>query len=289
VTELRRLLDPSFLAYVMSGAVGRWGQAPQCPSCSERDAERVDRKGFHELRSCRGCRLLYRYPGEAADQHARFYQHDYESGMTTSLPSDAQLAAYLEAGFAGTPKDARRVVEALTMLGVGRGGRVLDFGASWGYTAWQLQAAGYDADAYEVSEPRADFATRLGVRVRTRTEELAGPYAAVYSGHVLEHVTDPAQIMRQQLRLLRPGGFLLAFTPNGSRPWRAQDFASFHRKWGRVHPVLLTDEFVRFVADGRPFLATSAPTAAVLGGWDQRGQHVDRVDGWELFFAIRQP
>ena len=41
-------------------------------------------------------------------------------------------------------------------------------------------------------------------------------YDAVYCINVLEHVPNPAQLAAEALRILRPGGYFLAITPNGA-------------------------------------------------------------------------
>lgn len=45
-----------------------------------------------------------------------------------------------------------------------------------------------------------------------------GSFDSVFSVNVLEHVPCPRDIMREQWRVLRPGGIVLAVTPNGA--WR---------------------------------------------------------------------
>jgi SAM-dependent methyltransferase len=128
-------------------------------------------------------------------------------------------------------------------LGLGAGAHVLDYGASWGYTTWQLQQAGYHAEGYEVSKPRADFARRLGVRVCWDVAQLRDPFDAIYSGHVLEHVPNPQHVLAQMVKLTKPGGFVVAFTPNGSPEAQLRDPKRYRHMWGLVHPVLLTAQF----------------------------------------------
>lgn len=65
-----------------------------------------------------------------------------------------------------------------------------------------------------------------------------------FSSHVLEHTPDPARPIRDQLGVLKDDGVLIALFPNGSDPFRAAEPHAFHRLWGRVHPVMLNDQFV---------------------------------------------
>lgn len=199
-----------------------------------------------------------------------FYQEEYrQPGLTTEMPSEPGLRELMTSNFRGSQKDFSGVIEILRHLGVPPGAKVLDFGANWGYGVFQLRKAGYDAVGFEVSRKRAQFASRLGVCVRTDLEELERPFDAVYSSHVLEHVPNPTATLKLQLDLVRAGGFVIAHTPNGSDPWRRSNFATFHRHWGRVHPFLLSAEFI-----GRSF-----PDVACFVSSDEQSLH--EVAAWK--------
>ncbi len=285
---MKRYLSPSLWAYVLGGALDRIGSRPACPACDGSEFSVVDRKGFHALHSCESCGLLFRHPRESDSRMLGFYQKAYRSGMTTDLPGGEALAELLATKFEGTEKSARRTIETLRAAGVEPGARVLDFGASWGYTAWQLRDAGYRADAFEVSVPRAEFGKRLGLDIETRLDALGTGYDAVYSGHVLEHVPNPADSIRAQIGLVRPGGVVIAYTPNGSAAWRAHNPPSFHRKWGQVHPVLLTERFVGCTAAPHACFVDTSGDLARLAEWDGTEDMVAETHGWELLFAIRR-
>ncbi len=84
-----------------------------------------------------------------------------------------------------------------------------------------------------------------------------------------------------------PDGYVLVHTPNGSRARREAQPQGFRRNWGRVHPVLITDDFVISQFKEHPFFLASTDDPNDLGKWDRRSQHIGPVDGPGLFFAIR--
>jgi 2-polyprenyl-3-methyl-5-hydroxy-6-metoxy-1,4-benzoquinol methylase len=210
----------------------------------------VDRKWIHELHRCGHCALLYRWPYETAEELEQFYQLDYaQSGLTTELPDAQSLDALLDSGFKGSSKDFTRVVGLLDTLSIPRGAEILDFGANWGYGVWQFRRAGYDALGFELSKPRAMFGRKLGVDIVTQWADVESkaPFDVVFSSHVLEHTPDPASALAQQMDVLKPGGWLIALVPNGSESFRDSSPDVFHRLWGRVHPVMLSDSFFKTV------------------------------------------
>lgn len=161
---------------------------------------------------------MFRYPRDTDARNQAFYQRDYhEEGITSELPAPAELEALKTRGFAGTDRDCRAKIEILKAIVPT--GRVLDYGASWGYGSWQLKAAGYDPLAFEISRPRAAFARdALGLPILTTNEELAalpnGSIDIVFASHVLEHLPRLAEPLQTFSRILRPGGVLAVFVPN---------------------------------------------------------------------------
>ena len=282
-----RVFDRRRWRYLMRGFAALW--TPRgCPCCGEGASVRVDRKFVYSLHECAGCGILYRHPSESAVAMHEFYQGEYEQrGLTTDHPSPEALAELMRDDFAGSPKDTSRVCEILRALGLGSGASVLDYGANWGYASYQLRKAGFAAEAFEVSKPRAAFGRKLGIEVHTDLAELPGPFDAVYASHVLEHVPNPRETLRDLLGRVRPGGFVLAHTPNGCAARRARGFAGFHQHWGQVHPVLLTDRFLEANFPGHPVYVASDADVGALRRWDRRHSFSGPLDGSELFFAIR--
>lgn len=242
--RLKRAGRSGSWSYLLSGLRLRRHQALRCPCCSGVDSRVVDRKFFHALHQCAKCGILFRYPNESAADMADIYQLAYaEPSLTTRLPDDSTLTHLLATNFAGSGKDFSYHVQILRSLGLKAGDRLLDFGANWGYATLKFQRAGFVADGFELSRPRAEFGRKLGLEIATVLPEGEAIYDAVYSCHVLEHVPNPLETLKAQLHLVRPGGLVIAHTPNGSAACRAV-FKSFHSVWGQVHPVLLNDEFI---------------------------------------------
>jgi 2-polyprenyl-3-methyl-5-hydroxy-6-metoxy-1,4-benzoquinol methylase len=275
--------------YLCAGLSCRLATPSSCPSCHSVLATTVDRKFFHLLKECGTCRLLYRYPSESASGMEVFYQENYaQPGLTTELPDDENLARLLTTKFKDSSKDFTYHMGVLRALGLRDGARLLDYGANWGYMSWQFLQAGFDVTAFEISAPRAAYGKKLGVEIHTSLGQVGQGFDMVYSCHVLEHVPDPAETLRHQLTLVRPGGLVVAHTPNGSSRHRLRHRELFHQTWGKVHPVLLTDRFVAHAAGDHPFLITSDDTPESVRTWDQQSQELRDTSGAGFFFAIRR-
>lgn len=269
------MMDTAKFSYVLGGLWRSMRQNRICPSCGSGISQTVDQKGFHRLLRCGGCRLLYRWPYETQQELHDFYQRNYkQAGLTTDLPDLSTLNTLMSTRFKGSAKDFSRVINLLQTLSVKSGAKVLDFGANWGYGVWQFCQAGFDAVGYEISQSRAAYSTHLGVAVMSEWSEIKkqAPYDVIFSSHVLEHTFDPAESLFRQRELLVPGGLLIAYTPNGSASFFQADPTAFHHLWGRVHPVMLDEVFVRNILKPLPIAigAHCAEDLAALALWNRK-------------------
>jgi 2-polyprenyl-3-methyl-5-hydroxy-6-metoxy-1,4-benzoquinol methylase len=252
-----------------------------CPSCGAAPAEKLDQKWLvTAFCRCACCRLLYRIPTSDAQENEAFYQEDYTEGFTTDLPSTAEIQELMATRFAGSEKNYAHYLAVLRALGVSPGVRLFDYGCSWGYGSHQLAAAGYQVDAFEISRPRAAYArSQFGVSMPDMETLLPASYDVFFSAHVIEHVPSPVAMMALGMRLLKPGGLWVCFSPNGSLTFRQRAPRDWHLMWGQTHPQLVDEVFLQRAFPHQPLLMHSAP----LLHWDDP-VHLQPVTDWQ-----RQP
>jgi SAM-dependent methyltransferase len=100
------------------------------------------------------------------------------------------------------------------------GGRVIEVGPGSGVFAWQARTAGFIVDTIEMDERCCQHLQSVvgvnAIHSSDPAQALAGlPQADVIAmWHVLEHLPDPWQTLRQAALSLRSGGILLIATPN---------------------------------------------------------------------------
>ena len=276
----------SYLAISLQKSILRQGRG--CPSCgcTNRNAI-IDRKwGITTLRRCARCRLLFRVPTTTDAENEKIYQELYQEGSTTELPDAGNLQGWIETRFKGSPHDHSAYIAVLSAVGVTPGARVYDFGCSWGYGAFQLKAEGFAVEGYEIAEARARYAAdKLGVVLRRPADVPDAYYDVFFSAHVMEHVPSVRETLTLADRVLRPGGFFVAFTPNGSLERRLRDPASWHQQWGFVHPQLLDREWIERL--GRPGEILTDTTPYDMQAL-RAGRSPANFEGGELLVVIRK-
>ena len=99
------------------------------------------------------------------------------------------------------------------------GPKALDIGCATGALLAELRQRGWDCAGVEICEDEAEYARReRGLDVRgVPLEENRFPdnhFDAVLASHLIEHLNDPAGLVREVHRVLSPGGRFFVTTPN---------------------------------------------------------------------------
>ncbi|MBR9988232.1 MAG: class I SAM-dependent methyltransferase [Gemmatimonadetes bacterium] len=190
--------------------------------------------GEFTVRECAKCGLAWLDGEPATEPHGEgYYTHvaDHERLAQQADTSPlARAALTTRLGYTGDAGTTGRLLamlppwrercEALALfLPAVTAGRLLDVGCGNGVFAARMRSLGWDVMCVE-PDPRAATAARgaFGLTVHSGTLESAalpsGSFDAIALGHVIEHVPDPIATLAECRRLLKPGGQLVAVTPN---------------------------------------------------------------------------
>jgi len=176
---------------------------------------------------------------------------------------------------------------------------LLDVGCGDGLALQVLAGIGWRVQGQDVDPKAVAVATARGLQVRQGLLHQCGfadgSFDAVTSSHVLEHVHEPVPFLAEMHRLLRPGGTLVAVTPNV----RSANHERFGRAWLSLDPprhlVLFTPQALEAVAARAGFRScrvTSTVRAVAASEvasrhiretghhrWGDRGSWLDRLAG----------
>jgi 2-polyprenyl-3-methyl-5-hydroxy-6-metoxy-1,4-benzoquinol methylase len=233
-------------------AAGDAAALPQvaCPLCRQNgaslysDLEDISSNiaGRWVLRVCGHCRIAWldpRLPQIDFDRAYRNYfahsQVEPDSGRkrTRRKIKDAAMARLAGLPLGGTPwvhrigaavalhvPRYRELVQAATLwLSPAAGGNLLDVGCGDGSFMKRMRDLGWrvrgiDPNRWAVEQARKCF----GLEVEeARLEDHRFPensFDAAVAGHVVEHAYDPISFLKECRRVLKPGGKLVALTPN---------------------------------------------------------------------------
>jgi SAM-dependent methyltransferase len=179
---------------------------------------------------CRECGVVYLKLRPATSELARIYPPNYHAFDFSSERF-------------GLAHRVRRWLEARRLLpwcrALPRGGRVLDVGCGDGFHLGLLREFGspdWELEGVDASEWAVNAGRARGLTLHLGTVQDVSLPAASYDLALLiatiEHVDDPAGVLKAVHSLLRPGGRVVVVTDN-TDTWSFRLFATRH--WGGYH------------------------------------------------------
>ena len=269
-----------------------------CPSCKSNENLIVDKKYFiTSLKRCENCMLLYRTPTTTIEENKDFYQEEYTQGFTTDCPNDDKLNELISNNFRNTEKDYSKIIEILNILDLKSNTDVsslFDYGCSWGYGSYQLKKI-FNVKSYEISAPRAKYARdKLGVNIINESEldslkNNDNKLDFFFMSHVLEHVPNPSETLDLGLKLLKKGGYIVSFTPNGSMENKKIN-SKWSQLWGMVHPNFIDEKFYeKFFKNNIYYIGSSKYNLKNIHNFTKNNQnYIDDLSGGELMIIVKK-
>jgi SAM-dependent methyltransferase len=205
----------------------------RCDICESDEKEVIaemdrDRRPLRTV-ICKGCGLVYSDPRPSSDEVREYYENEYRVDYKATV--EPRPKHVYRAGKVALERFSR-IAPVL-----GKGTKILDFGAGSGEVVFVLRSQGFDAFGFEPNSGYACFASeRLGLPVRHSFYEDAKvepeSLDVVTAFHVFEHLESPSRAFAHVRDWLRVGGYLLVEVPNiearcqwpGSRFHRAHLF-----------------------------------------------------------------
>jgi SAM-dependent methyltransferase len=189
----------------------------------------IHESGAFRIVRCQTCAFVHATPLPTPAELERTYRHDY---YATEKP--LYIERYLEDRVWWDLVHDDRIDDLESVVGSGR--RLLDIGSGPGLMIERARSRGWEAVGIEPSAQAAAHSRAQGLTVveeflDERTATALGRFDAIHAAAVLEHVPDPAAMVRLMRGLLRPGGALLVVAPNDENPFQ---HAAIHG--GRLHP-----------------------------------------------------
>lgn len=207
-------MNPTFLLPVTTPEAKReflqFEQVDRCPACQ---SPRIRTAITPDIAQCPACHLYFRNPRPTQAEIAR----SYNTGGT--------FEAWQAEESARAAMWQRRLDIVRRFIG---SGRLLDVGTGDGRFLDSAKQAGFEVVGTEVSETGAAYAQDRGLDVQLgQITDLDFPpqsFDVATIWHVLEHVPDPAGVLRQVHALLRPNGVLVVAVPNEENFFLRQRF-----------------------------------------------------------------
>ncbi|MBI2596280.1 class I SAM-dependent methyltransferase [Candidatus Daviesbacteria bacterium] len=187
-------------------------------------------KGDYNLYKCPSCQLVFVWPPKKENFLIKkvYNESGYQASKHIKFNSLPQNNSY------------KKVFEFLTIK---KGLKILDVGCSSGEFLYMAKKIGLEGYGVEVNKITAMAAKKNGLKVKNCTLEQAkfktGFFGYIFLGDVIEHLVNPASMIRECKRILKRNGKLVIITPNLDCFWANLTYflyKTFHIPWSSVTP-----------------------------------------------------
>jgi len=186
--------------------------------------------GDYQIQRCARCGLEQLSPQPSAEQLKDLYERYYNFGgghdtLYTRLRS-WYFASPLHRMWAALDGDISFYLRKGS-------GQLLDIGCNEGRGLKMYAGNGFEVEGIELNEKAAEVARREGFAVHIGTlgrYKLTRQFDVAVLSNVLEHSLDPAEMLRDVHRILKPGGQVWISCPN-SRSWLRACFGRYWINW----------------------------------------------------------
>jgi 2-polyprenyl-3-methyl-5-hydroxy-6-metoxy-1,4-benzoquinol methylase len=164
--------------------------------------------------------MVYLSPRPPESESWRYYQHEEYLPFSSAQEGGSLTEQVYKAVRKVNLRWKRKLIEHYWRGGTAKGaGRLLDVGCGTGEFLEAVRRGGWQVDGLERDEKASTWAREnYGLSVRTgNVQDIpgdAGPFDVITMWHVVEHLYDPAGVVRRLLSLLEKDGFLLIAVPN---------------------------------------------------------------------------
>lgn len=206
--ELNRLIDPA------TGKVkAELLEQVKCPVCEAVGFDPLFTKQGFDFVRCTNCNLVYvnprllesatlAYYGDSADQQS---MEDWMKVLASPANQAWQVPYFQEA------------VDILSQR-ISAKGKILDIGCSIGLFMEVAQKSGFECIGLEPEPKSREYAVQRGLDVRPELFKDAGfstnSFDAITLFGVMEHLSNPKQLLVEIWDVLEPGGVVMAVSPN---------------------------------------------------------------------------
>jgi 2-polyprenyl-3-methyl-5-hydroxy-6-metoxy-1,4-benzoquinol methylase len=164
---------------------------------------------LHQIVRCNHCGLMYANPQESVDC-------DIYTADDRPETYEGESSQYFVKQHVQLP-DQEEIIHVLNNLFPERG-KVLEIGSYLGVFLNRIRADGWDVRGLELDPGPANYSrSKYGLEVIGEPLSNAGfsddEFDAVVMLHVIEHVSNPVEILHEIHRILKTGGVLIVETP----------------------------------------------------------------------------
>ena len=154
---------------------------------------------------CDKCGFVFLYPRMTPDEEREFYDNKYRSNYENQKPEDLWKES--------VPEARKRVARFQNLFT--KNTRIMEIGCASGFFIYEVRPQVKSVTGVELTKAYVQYAISKGLDVRESLDEISAESCdLIFMFHVLEHIHDPIEFLKDVKKKLSPGGKLIIEVPN---------------------------------------------------------------------------
>jgi len=195
----------------------------KCPLCGEADEKELFYKDSWRIVHCSNCKLVYVNPRVNEEQSKKLYNQQSISPMEYYKEN--------EEGDYKTFKKRLKIVEKYA-----KKGKMLDIGCNIGTFLKAAKESGWDCYGTDINKKVKGECIKKGIKFYAKPLQKikfkGNFFDVVVMDDLIEHVHSPKSLLKEVVRILKPGGLIFIVTPDVE----SVTFKVLKKRWHHLKP-----------------------------------------------------
>ena len=224
-------------SYPIKKLIEKHGQIPSeylqnrsCPNCGDDKENEIElKKDYLNLVKCNSCKLVYTNPLFNEDHYKEIYKSEMYQNIVKDLGESSHV--YRKDRFGKERID--NIIKYFTTKKI----KILDVGCSTGFFVEAARDFGLDCIGIDLNPSAIEFGQKRGLDLYVKDifDITNQRFDVITLFDVLEHLTNPSQIIDKTYELLNSGGIISIYVPNYDSASRMLMGKDAHFIWPTHH------------------------------------------------------
>lgn len=225
----------------------------RCPICESPKVTIIDTEIRNQILNetkaykCSNCEIHFLHPYQTDDEIKEFYDGEYRREYTDE---NYHFDSIKKETFIKFLPEAKQRVDRVKKL-VSKNDDILEIGCASGYFLETIKQDVSNVYGLELDKSNIEFCNKINIIVKSELHSFNIKFDKIFMFHVLEHINNPIEYLKNLKKYLKKDGLLFIEVPNNDDAllslYNIQEFRDFY--YQNAHLWYFNDKSLNYVLD----------------------------------------